>query len=204
MGTGDGGGPKPRESLPEVHGSPGATLDASAQMTDHSQALAEMFRTHHAAQVRFIAVRTGSVEDAKEIVQEAYARILALNRPGAISLLAGYLWRTAVNLARDRKRERAQRERFNRTALSLAEQRDHSAEGVCEGQERLAIVERAIGGLPANCVDAFVLHVLQGLKYEDVGRKMGISGEMARKHVARSLEYLQVCLDEADATRCAR
>lgn len=203
MGTGDGG-PKPRESLTESHGSPSATAGISAPMSDHSQALAEMFRTHHAAQVRFITVRTGSVEDAREIVQEAYARILALNRPGAISLLAGYLWRTAVNLARDRKRERAQRERFNRTALCLAEQRDHSAEGVCAGQERLAIVERAIGDLPANCVDAFVLHVLHGLKYEDVGRKMGISGEMARKHVARSLEYLQNCLDEADATRRAR
>lgn len=201
MGAGDGSGAKPRESLPELHGAPSATPDASARMTDHSQALAEMFRAHHAAQVRFIAVRTGSVEDARDIVQEAYARILALNRPGAISLLAGYLWRTAVNLARDRKRERARRERFNRTALCLAERRDHSAEGVCEAQERLAIVERAISDLPANCVDAFVLHVLHGLKYEEVGRKMGTSGEMARKYVARSLEYLQVCLDEADATR---
>lgn len=173
-------------------------------MPDHSQALAEMFRTHHAAQVRFIAMRTGSIEDAKEIVQEAYARILALNQPGAISLMAGYLWRTAVNLARDSKRERAQRERFNRTAVCLAEQQDRSAEGVYEGQERLAIVERAIGELPVKCVDAFVLHVLHGLKYEDVGRKMRISAEMARKHVARSLEYLQACLDEADATRRAR
>lgn len=190
--------------MPEVHVTLNATPDASARLPDHSQALAEMFRTHHAAQVRFIAVRTGSVEDAKEIVQEAYARILALNRPGAVSLLAGYLWRTAVNLATDRKREQVRRERFDRTALALAEQRDHSAEGVCEGQERLAIVERAIGGLPANCVDAFVLHVLQGLKYDEVGRKMGISGEMARKHVARSLEYLQACLDEADATRRGR
>lgn len=173
-------------------------------MSEHSQALAEMFRTHQAAQVRFIASRTGSVEDAKEIVQEAYARLLAVNRPGAISLLAGYLWRTAVNLARDRKRERAQRERFGRTALCLGEQRDHSAEEVREGQERLAIVERAIGDLPAKCVDAFVLRVLNGLKYEEVGRKMGISGEMARKHVAQSLEYLQACLDEADVTRRAR
>lgn len=204
MATEDGGGPKPCESLPELHGALSAKPEVSPRMPDHSQALAEMFRNHYAAQVRFIAVRTGSVDDAKEIVQEAYARILALNRPGAISLLAGYLWRTVVNLARDRKRERAQRERFQRTAPPIVEQRDHSAEGVCEGQERLAIVERAIGELPANCVDAFVLHVLQGLKYEEAGQKMGISGEMARKHVARSLEYLQRCLDEADATRRAR
>lgn len=204
MSTGDGGGPKLREYLPELHGSPNAPPGPLARMSDHSQALAEMFRTQHAAQVRFLAARTGSVEDAKEIVQEAYARILALNRPGAVSLLAGYLWRTAVNLATDRKRAQGQRERFNRTALALAEQQDHSAEGVCEGQERLAIVERAIGRLPANCADAFVLHVLHGLKYEEVGRKMSISAEMARKHVARSLEYLQVCLDEADAVRRAR
>lgn len=178
--------------------------DTSAPQADRSQALAQVFHNHHAALVRFLAVRTGSTEDAKEIVQEAYARVLALDRPGTISLLAGYLWRIAVNVAIDHKRKRAHRERFTRDALASSEKQEFSAESTCEARERLAIVERAIGELPPKCLEAFMLRVLNGLKHDEVGRLMGISSEAARKYVARSLEYLQRCLDAADATRRAR
>jgi RNA polymerase sigma-70 factor (ECF subfamily) len=150
--------------------------------------------------VRFLAIRTGSAEDAKEILQEAYAKVLALDRSRTIGLLAGYLWRTAINLAMDRKREHAVRERFSHTAAYVAEKRHLSAESTCEARETLAIVDRAIGKLPPRCAEAFVLHVLKGLKQEEVGRAMGISGETVRKHVARSFEYIQYCLDATDAT----
>lgn len=190
--------------MPELPGSAGDVGNAPALKPEHSQALAEVSRNHQAALVRFLTVRTGSVEDAKEIVQEAFAKMLALDRPGTISLLAGYLWRIAVNLAIDRRRQQAVHEGFRRAALPRAEAQEFSAESIAESRERLAIVERAIGELPPRCLDAFVLHVLKGLKFDEVGREMGISGRMAKKHVARSLEYLQNCLDEADAARCSR
>lgn len=188
------GGPRNQEALTEMLGTSGAALDA-APCLDHGQALAEISRNHHAALVRFLTVRTGSVEDAKEIVQEAYAKMLALEHPGTISLLAGYLWRIAVNLAIDRKRHRAVHERFTSAAEPALEQQELSAESVVEARERLAIVERAIAELPPRCLEAFVLHVLQGKTFDAVGREMVISGRMAKKHVARALEYLQTCLD---------
>jgi RNA polymerase sigma factor (sigma-70 family) len=184
--------------------SSGVPPDTSADKPDRSEALAEICRNHNAALVRFLAVRTGSVEDAREIVQEAYAKVLALDRPGTISLLAGYLWRTAVNLAMDRWRERAHRERFARSTRPLERREEKSAESTVESQERLTIVERAIGNLPPRCLQAFVLHVLKGLTSPEVGREMGISEQMARKHVARALEYVQFCLDAADETRSGR
>jgi RNA polymerase sigma-70 factor (ECF subfamily) len=174
-----------------------------APKPEQSEALAEISRNHYAALVRFLSVRTGSVEDAEEIVQEAFAKMLALDRPGTISFLASYVWRVAVNLAIDRRRQRALRERYTRSQLPV-ETREFSAESTVEARERLAIVERAIGNLPARCLEAFILHVLNGLTFDEVGREMGISGRMAQKHLARALEYLQSCLDSADGTRGAR
>jgi RNA polymerase sigma-70 factor (ECF subfamily) len=190
--------------LPELVGLTGDTGQTSPEDPDRSHALAEIFRNHHKALVRFLTLRTGSVEDAKEIVQEAYAKMLALDRPGTISFLAGYLWRIAVNLAIDRGRQRVQHERYARAVLPRAETRDFSAETTVEARERLMIVERAIGNLPARCLEAFTLHVLQGLTFDEVGGEMHISARMAKKHVARALEYLQTCLDEADVTRGRR
>lgn len=197
-------GPRRLESALELSDSDEASAAVSARNPDRSHELAEISRNHHAALVRFLSVRAGSAEDAKEVLQEAYAKLLALNHPGTISVLAGYLWRTAVNLARDRRREQARHKRFFRSTQSLLENRDFSAETTVESRQRLAIVERAIGELPPRCLEAFVLHVLNDLTFAQVAREMAISARMAQKHVARALEYLQACLDAADQTRSAR
>lgn len=198
------GGPVRQKSAPELPESLGNLPDSSTLKAERLAALAEISRNHYAALVRFLSVRTGSVEDAKEIVQEAFAKMLALDRPGAISFLAGYLWRIAVNLAVDRRRQLTLHERYTCTALPEVDKRECSAESTCEARERVAIVEQAIRNLPARCLEAFILHVMNGLTFDQVGREMRISARMARKHVARALEYLQYCLDAADATRSAR
>lgn len=190
--------------MPEPPRASGATAEALSRSPDHSQALAEIFRHHKAALVRFLTVRTGSAEDAKEIVQEAFAKMLTLERPGTIGLLAGYLWRIAVNLAIDRKRQRARQQGFERAVLALTENRAPSAESTADARERLAIVEAAMGNLPARCLEAFILHVIKGLTFDEVGREMGISGRMAKKHMARALEYLQTCLDNSSGARYVR
>lgn len=174
---------------------PGVVAKVPAETSDHSRALAEVFRNSKTALVRFLTMRTGSVEDAKDILQEAFAKVLAIERPETVSVLSGYLWRCAVNLAIDRRREQAQHYGFQREALISVDEREPSAESIADIRERLAIVEEAIGNLPARCLEAFNLHVIEGLKFDSVGREMGISGRMARKHVARALEYLQYCLD---------
>jgi RNA polymerase sigma factor (sigma-70 family) len=150
-----------------------------------------------------LAARTGSTEDAKEILQEAYVKILVLDRSVAISCLEAYLWRIAVNLAVDRGRRQALDQRF-RCALPINERQEFSAEAIVEASERLTIVERAISELPARCLEAFVLHIHNDMTFAEVGREMGISERMAKKHLARALEYLQSCLAAAEETRGAQ
>jgi RNA polymerase sigma factor (sigma-70 family) len=202
MGAADGG-PLRRASAPEPPDAAADSADSSAPVPDRSEALAEISRNHYAALVRFLSVRTGSIHDAEEIVQEAFAKMLVLDRPGTISYLASYVWRVAVNLATDRGRQRALHQRYTRS-LPQTETREASAESTVEARERLAIVERAIKNLPARCLEAFILHVQNGLTFDEVACEMGISERMAQKHLARALEYLQSCLDSADVARAGR
>lgn len=197
------GGPIRLESVPELPAQSGGPADVSAPKPERFEALAEISRNHYAALVRFLSVRTGSVADAEEIVQEAFAKMLALDRPGTISFLASYVWRVAVNLAIDRKRQRVLHERYTRAPPHM-ETRECSAESTVEARQRVVIVEQAIQKLPPRCLEAFILHVMNGLTFDEVGREMGISERMAQKHLARALEYLQSCLDLADATRSTR
>lgn len=187
-----------REIAPEMAGLSTVGVDAAAAHEGRAQALADIARNHHAALVRFLMARTGSKEEAREVAQEAYARLLALDTQGPISFLAGYLWRVAANLAIDGKRRRAVRDRFADVEGLDGEGIEPSAERVVEARQRLAIVERALDELPPRCLEAFRLRVLNGLRFEEVGREMRISDRMAKTYVARALQYLQSCLDAAD------
>ncbi len=188
-----------REVLPGDCDSQSADQDEPSADELRPRMVADLARNYHEALVRFLMLRVGSKEEAREIAQEAYAKLLALDRPGSISFLAGYLWRTAANLAIDRRRQRTVRQRFADVAVQGEEKLAPSAERVAEGRQRLAIVERALGELPPRCLEAFTLRVLDGMRFDDVAREMRISDRMAQIYVARALEYLQCCLDDADA-----
>jgi RNA polymerase sigma factor (sigma-70 family) len=186
-----------------VIASDGGSLDEdmpSAEPAVHSKAVADLARDHHWALVRYIAKQTGSHDDAQELVQEAYARMLALDQPHTVSFVAGYLWRIALNLASKRKRQRATRARLDQTALCVIEQHTPSAETVVSGRQRIELLERAISELPPRCLEAFILGVLEDCSTAEIARRMGIGDRTARMYLARALEYCQTCLDAAEST----
>ncbi len=171
------------------------------EVQERAATLGEIARHHHSALVRFLALRTGSAEDAKEIVQEAYAKVLALDRPQPFSLRVGFLWKIAANLAIDRKRQRAAQSRLASIAMPPTNGCSPSAEAVVESRERLAIVQKAIAQLPPRCRQAFLLRVVDGQRFSFVGREMGITERMAKVHVARAMEYLHACVSAAEGVR---
>ena len=184
-----------------------ATADIPAAVgsrEDRAQALAEVARQHHGPLVRFLTLRTGSVEVAQEIAQDAYVKVLAVERQGSIASLASYLWRCALNLMTDHGRRRAVRERFAQAVRAEAEQLAPSAETVVDARQRLEMIESALGHLPSRCLEAFTLRVVQGRPFDEVGQAMGISGRMAKIYVARALAYLQASLEDDERDGGAR
>ncbi|MGC8521732.1 MAG: RNA polymerase sigma factor [Steroidobacteraceae bacterium] len=173
-------------------------VTCAPESQNRAQALAEVARQQHAPLVRFLTQRTGSVEDAKEIAQDAYVKVLAVERQGSIASLASYLWRSALNLMTDHGRRRVVRERFAQAARAEAEQLAPSAETVVDARQRLELIERAVGQLPPRCLHAFILRVVQGQPFDEVGRAMGISGRMAKIYVARALAHLHGSLEESE------
>ncbi len=176
--------------------SPGEDL-CPQERASRAEALAEVARKHHAPLLRFLTQRTGSVEEAKEIAQDAYVKVLAVERQGSIASLASYLWRSALNLMTDHGRRRAVRERFAQVVRAEAEQLAPSAETVVDARQRLERIEVAVGQLSSRCRDAFVLRVVQGRPFDEVGREMGISGRMAKIYVARALATLHASVEDA-------
>jgi len=176
---------------------PPATPQSSALPTPavSASALSGVDQRQRRALLRFLTRRTGSPEEAEDILQDAYARVLAVVHPGEIDTLDRYLWRAAMNVMTDHGRTRQRRAHLMDTLTVRAEQSAPSAEIVADAQERLALTGAAVRALPPKCAQAFELRILQGLPFEEVGHAMHISARMAKIYVARTLRSLQDALN---------
>jgi RNA polymerase sigma-70 factor (ECF subfamily) len=135
------------------------TEQSSTAEASRADLVARLFREHNDALVSFLALRLRSHQDAKEVAQEAYVRLLQLDRSdGAISLLRSYLFRIASNLAIDRLRHR--NVRWNTAASVKAELFEcfappNDVERGLVAAEELHLVRTALKELPEPCQRAF-------------------------------------------------
>ena len=173
-------------------------LTPREELADHSRVIAELFRAHNSALVSFLAARLNNAQDARDVAQEAYVRLLQLDRPGALSFLRGYLFKIAENLAIDRIRHRALRARVAYTEKLLFDELDEhsSPEGNLLAQEELSRISARLMELPANCRQAFIMHVLLDRPTRDIAAEMNVSDRMVRNYVTRGLLVCQVVRDE--------
>jgi len=74
-----------------------------------AEVIEQLFRQHNGKLVSFLSARLRSEAEAAEVAQEAYVRMLELDRPGRVSFQRAYLFKIAANLAVDRLRKRSVR-----------------------------------------------------------------------------------------------
>lgn len=157
-----------------------------------AECVSRLFREHNRALVGFVYARLKSEQEAREIAQEAYVKLLQLDAPEAASFLRAYLFRIAENLAFDRLRQRRSRGRLD-TLISFEELNlEASAERAAIAREELGLIEQAVSELPSKCQEAFREHRLADMPIGDVATKMNVSERMVRKHIARALVYIRL------------
>jgi len=155
-----------------------------------------LFREHNDALLRFVAAKLGSRQEAREVVQEAYVRLLSLDHREAVSYLRAFLFKTASNLAMDRLRLRARRG-FVVSARNLDfAVFELSPERQVAGEQALQRLREAIDELPQKCREAFLLYRLDELSCEEVAVRLGLQERMVWRYVARALEYVRMRMKE--------
>lgn len=166
--------PEPHESSPDASGS-------------RAELFERLFREHNDTLIRFLLARLRSYQDAREVAQEAYVRLLSLDKPGATSYLRALLFRTAANLATDRQRRTGVRVRPTDLPLFQEMSEARTPEREVAGEQAVSRLERLIAVMPPKCRRAFVLHQFDGLDFATIAREMNISERMVRKYVVRAL-----------------
>ncbi len=177
-----------------------AAVDSVAHQ-DRARFLDALYRQYASALLRFISRQNVSPEEAKEIVQETYCRLQQIPQVERLESPRGYLFRTAINLARDTKRQRRRQYHMsNGGDASVAEEvasEAPTAYQVLKGEQEIAIIRQAITELNPTCRQVFILHRFGNATYGQIAERLGVSVSMIEKHVSAALAHLKSRLDEA-------
>lgn len=148
------------------------------------------------ALLRFLARRVGA-QDAADVLQEAYVRMLHHIRSHTIADPEAFLYSAAVNLAKDYVRRRATERKyvdFERDPEVVPGQAALPDECM-EAEERLKLLLQAMEHLPPRCRQVFIMRRFEDLHQEEIARRLGISRNMVEKHMRLALERLRAALD---------
>ncbi len=168
-----------------------------------SDDLDDLFRRYHQELHRFARRRLGEPDMAADVVQDAFLRYAVMAGPGgagqaqAVRNPKFFLFRIVSNLIIDLTRQRARRgtETGHGAMIDAHPDATPSPERMAMGRQDLARLAQAIDGLPPRCREVFVLARIEGLKYPEIGARLGISPKTVYSHLVRSLALIKIAMN---------
>lgn len=131
---------------------------------------------------------------AEEIVQEVFLQVWANRHSlGGIESPSSWLYRLCANRCFDRLRKMSIEVRAQYVLANALIQQGNNA-GLHPGFDfdRLQkLVKEAIDSLPAQQRGAFLLQFEEGLSYQEIARRMGISPNTVRNHLVRAVHSVR-------------
>lgn len=149
----------------------------------------EQVQVHESALRGYLRRAFPVVTDLDNVVQEAFARVVAAQREGGIGNVRGYLFATARNLALALLRRR---EIISIEAIAEIERLDISTEepGVRESvglKLDLEMLTHALQSLPERCRQVLTLRKIEGLSQREIAARLGISEHTVEAQVAKGM-----------------
>jgi RNA polymerase sigma-70 factor (ECF subfamily) len=168
---------------------------------ERARAVARLFEEHNRALISFLTLRLHSSQDAKEVAQEAYVRLLELDRTGAVSFMRAYLFRIAANLAVDRIRRQIVRRHAVEEDQHFVDEVDEASapERRFIAREELDEVEQRLKALPPKCQRAFVMHAMLERPVKEIAREMQLTERMVRHYIVRGYAVCRDVRGEGDS-----
>jgi RNA polymerase sigma factor (sigma-70 family) len=153
---------------------------------------AEFFSREYARLARACLLLTGNTAEAEDLTQDALARVYARwDEVGSMASPEGYLFRTALNLNRNRLRGLAVRARHLRDSIARRDELDVA-------EERLDVL-RAVAALPRAQREAVVLVEWLDFDVDEVAELLGIAPASVRGRLHRDRRTLRERFGGIDA-----
>lgn len=160
--------------------------------------LADLYRSESPKLVRILSRQTSNTDDAHDLVQDAFVRLVRLGGRGPmLERPQAYLRRVADNLLKDRAKMAARRS----VALHVVAD-EESLPGLdqhklLESRDMLKRLEAAMMRLRPKTREIFVAHRVDGLTYAEIAERTGLSVKGVEKQMSKALVQLDRLLNRS-------
>jgi RNA polymerase sigma-70 factor, ECF subfamily len=169
-------------------------------------ACAELVAEHQRMVVHLAMNLLGDREEALDLSQEVFLRVFrTIHRFRGQSSLRTWIYRIAVNQARNRHRFWRRRHRADQVSLDqhIAEHGDFLSGGestpdrVLAQKELAEQLQHALEHLPFDQRTAIILREVDGLSYEEIAYSLGVAMGTVKSRLTRARQALRLELREA-------
>ena len=182
-----------------------AALEQRCASSDES-ACSELVEEHQRMVFQLATNLLGDREEALDLSQEVFLRVFStIHRFRGQSSLRTWIYRIAVNQARNRHRFWRRRHRADQVSLDehvavhgdCLSCRDATPDGVFAQKELAARLAHALDSLPFDQRTAIVLREVDGLSYEEIAYSLGVAIGTVKSRLTRARRTLRRELGEA-------
>ena len=153
--------------------------------------LEELYERHGEDLYRYLVFRLGSVEDAEDVLQEAFCRFARYDlRWRLIRNRRAFVFRVGRNEANRFLRRKLGRREGERMIVAGGAQA-FAAAFVAPDEPPLALLLRRAGELPAEQREAVYLKVFDGLTFKEIGSVCGVPASTAASRYRYGIEKLR-------------
>ena len=141
----------------------------------------------HRDLVLFLRSRLPNEEDAKDLAQETYLRLLRLNGDHLIRKPEAYLFRIASNLVHEFWLNASSGRPVSTHDPDELPSGMQSTEELADHEQAIDDLKRALAVLPEVQRYVVLMHRRDGKTYEEIAEDLQISRDMVKKHLGKAL-----------------
>lgn len=169
-----------------------------------AQLLTSLVAQHGRPLMRFVASRLPNSADAPDLVQEVYLRLLRIERLDLIRCPEAYLFTIASNIVYEHGLRRSSRPPHIALADTLLDElpADIEAFAIAAPEDaaiqeaRVRQLEKALAKLSPKARAAVIWHRRDGLSYDEIGKRLGVSRNMVKKYLSQAIAHCRKSLGE--------
>ncbi|MEO1054724.1 MAG: sigma-70 family RNA polymerase sigma factor [Bacteroidota bacterium] len=148
------------------------------------------FEAHYQGLKRFIYYKTGDMDVAQDLTQEAFIKVWEKRAEIEIGTAKSYLFTIGSNLAINHGKHEQVKLNYKHTMKPSDGATSESPEDLLRLKEFDELLKNALARLPDPYRETFLMHRVDKLKHKEIAERLNMSEKGVQKRVRKALELL--------------
>ncbi|MFK7924288.1 MAG: RNA polymerase sigma-70 factor [Bacteroidia bacterium] len=168
------------------------TISTTSIISGDNNAFEQLFHQWYARLCRYAMRYLTDTDEARDLVQGVFVKLWE-NRAqlAPTSPLGAFLYTAVRNACLNHLNHQRVRQDYHTHQQGLKPEWSGSPQEVLEAFELEERIREAIAALPERCREAFVLSREEGLSYQEIAQRMGISPKTVEGQISKALKLLR-------------